>query len=123
MNNLCFPLDLFGVSFAGGCAERRIAGDASVELDGAILVILFPHVARGRPQLVSASGHPELVIGCSHAWDNQGNVVVVFAFDVSPILDGIMMADLDANHRNPCIFENFNSSHWSDLDMIVKNCM
>ena len=40
------------------------AGETSVELDDhpvypSVSVILFPRVARGHPQLVSASGHPE----------------------------------------------------------------
>ena len=69
----------------------------------AILVHLFPLVARGRPQHVSASGLPEssgLVLGCLHAWDNQGNVVVGLTFDYSPISWWDMMADLDANRMN-----------------------
>ena len=52
----------------------------------AVLVILFEQVARGRPQLVAASGRPEL---CLHAWDQQGNVVVSLTLDVPLILDEI----------------------------------
>ena len=63
--------------FAGGCAERRIAGggmatsagDTCVELEDplvnpsgceAIRAFLFPLKPHGRQQLVSASGHSEL---------------------------------------------------------------
>ena len=53
-----------------------------------ILVILFPLVAHGRSQLVSASGHPEHGSGeLLHALDHQGNVVVGFTPDASPTLD------------------------------------
>ena len=63
-------------------------------------LILCPLVARGRPQLVSASGHSSgLVIGCLYAWDHQGNVGCQFY-----IRWWDMMVDLDAsltNNRSP----------------------
>ena len=57
----------------------------------AILVISFPHVARGRPQscqlpVVQSS---VTVFACLHAWDQEENVVVGFTFDVSPIIGEI----------------------------------
>ena len=69
------------VSFVGGRTERRnagggnstSAGETSVELDDPLLILpwlveaildnLFPLVAHGRQQLVSASGRPELQSG------------------------------------------------------------
>ena len=74
---MCFLPALFEEGFAGGCAEAGIAGrgmatsagDTSVKPEDplsilpSILVFLSPLVAHGRPQLVSASGHPELRSG------------------------------------------------------------
>ena len=64
------------LGFAGGCAdqelpevvwpsqlERRLSTWTIPVPNEAILVNVFTHVARGRPQFVPASGHPELRSG------------------------------------------------------------
>ena len=58
----------------------------------AILVILFPlvaHMVAHSSCLLPVAHSLGLVIGCLHAWDNQGNAVVGFTFEVSPILDEV----------------------------------
>ena len=64
MNSLFVLPALFERGFAGGCAEGRRPSNMHIPLMvEAVLVILFSLVARGRPQLVSASRRPELRSG------------------------------------------------------------
>ena len=57
----------------------------------AILVILFPLVAHGRPHHVPASRRPSfgLVFGCLHAWDHQRECGCRFDIRCCLILDEI----------------------------------
>ena len=54
---MCFPHDLFEVGFAEGCAEGGIAGGGMATSAGNTSVEL------AGPQLVSASGRPQLWSG------------------------------------------------------------
>ena len=56
----------------------------------AVLVILFPLVADGRPHLVSASGHSELGSGdrLLARLGEPKDVVVCFKLGLCPLVDG-----------------------------------
>ena len=108
VNKLRFPLDLFEAGFAGGCADGGIAGggmatsagDTSVELEGrlvnpsrerfeATLVILFPHVACGRPPACAGLRSPRHLVWCSVAYTQKTTkvkVVVCVTLDFLPFL-------------------------------------
>ena len=66
----------------------------------AILVILFPLVAHGRPQLVRQFTQSlGMVISCLHALENQLNVVVGLTFAFLSCLRDVV-DDLDAIHTS-----------------------
>ena len=76
-----------------------------------IPVILFPHVAHGRPQLVPSSVRPELGCGVRllALWDHKGHVFVGFTIDCPTIFSWDMTADLDAIHTSSRFLHNLSS--------------
>ena len=93
----------------------------------ALPVILFPHVAHGRPQFVPSSVRPELRCGVRllALWDHKGHVFVGFTIDGPTIFSWDMTADLDAIHTSirflhnlpseSTACESFKSSTWINV--------
>ena len=104
---MCFPPDLFVLGFAGGCAERIIAGGGmatsaggtSVELEDTLVDPpvnscndsgnLYFHTSLVVATDCASSRSPRafgLAFGCLHAWDHQRNMVIGFTLDVLTFL-------------------------------------